>query len=110
MTQNKTKHPHLEKLKKHHQELLQIGKGQKIAVILHIVVILLYIAAGICLGVLQWGAWGNVPIWLIYAAEIIICGSLLYRAERRLLEHHREAMHKLPDEVTGQKDTDEGKR
>lgn len=106
MTQNKTKHPHLEKLKEHHQELLQIGKGQKIAVILHIVVILLYITLGIFLGVLQWRFWGNLPLWPFYAVEIVVCGILLYRGERRLLEHHREAMRKLPEEVTGQKETD----
>lgn len=61
-----------------------IRRRQRMAIGVHALFILTYITMGILLGVLSGHCRLDVPLYVIYTVEILVCSILLYRAERRL--------------------------
>ena len=61
-----------------------IRRRQRMAIGVHVLFILAYIIMGTLLGVLSGQCRLDVPLYVIYTVEILVCSALLYRAERRL--------------------------
>ena len=61
-----------------------IRRRQRIAVAVHVLFILAYIIMGVLLVVLTGHCRLDVPLYVIYTVEILVCSTLLYRAERKL--------------------------
>ena len=61
-----------------------IRRRQRMAVAVHVLFILAYIIMGVLLVVLTGHCRLDVPLYVIYTVEILVCSTLLYRAERKL--------------------------
>lgn len=66
------------------KELKKIRKRQNAAIVLHVVLVMLYIITGIVLVVVQGHCRMDIPVYVIYTIEIVVCCVLLFRAERAL--------------------------